>query len=84
MEKNYKLTNLFTVLDMEEINTLDKASDLALLLKEELNKHNYLYYIKDNPIISDAEYDILLRNLIYLERKFPELAQCLTGLSTCL
>ncbi|MBM3710522.1 MAG: hypothetical protein FJW61_08900, partial [Actinobacteria bacterium] len=42
-------------------------------LRAEINKHNYYYYIKDNPIISDADYDRLLRNLEKLEQKYPEL-----------
>ena len=30
-------------------------------LREEINRHNYLYYILDSPEISDAEYDRLMR-----------------------
>ena len=41
-------------------------------LREEIEKHNYYYYVLDNPIISDAEYDRLMRELIELEEKFPE------------
>ncbi|MDZ7837634.1 MAG: hypothetical protein U5N58_06600 [Actinomycetota bacterium] len=40
-------------------------------LREELNRHNYYYYIKDNPIISDADYDKLMRLLKSMEEKFP-------------
>lgn len=43
------------------------------LLKEELNRHNYLYYLLDSPEISDAEYDRLMRELEELEKKFPDL-----------
>ena len=42
-------------------------------LRNELAKHNYYYYIKDNPIISDHQYDMLLRNLSMIEKKYPEL-----------
>lgn len=42
-------------------------------LKEEINRHNYLYYILDSPEISDAEYDRLMRELEELEKKFPDL-----------
>ena len=42
-------------------------------LCEEINRHNYLYYILDSPEISDAEYDRLLRELEELEKKFPDL-----------
>src|SRR5690625_4271860 len=42
-------------------------------LKEIINKHNFLYYVEDNPQISDQEYDQLMRELIELETSFPEL-----------
>ena len=32
-------------------------------LHEQLHEHNYLYYVKDEPLISDAAYDALLREL---------------------
>lgn len=37
-----------------------------------LNKYNYEYYILDKPSVSDAEYDRLMQELIYLEEKYPE------------
>lgn len=42
-------------------------------LREEINKHNYNYYVMDNPTISDFEYDDLMRRLIKLEEENPEL-----------
>jgi len=60
-------------LDISKIQTQDDAWQIAEKLRDELNKHNYYYYIKDNPIISDAEYDKLLRNLFDLEKKFPQI-----------
>jgi DNA ligase (NAD+) len=42
-------------------------------LKDEINKHNYNYYVLDNPTISDYEYDMLFKELKELELKFPEL-----------
>ncbi len=42
-------------------------------LREEIEKHNYLYYVLDRPEISDAEYDRLMRELIALEAEYPEL-----------
>ncbi len=41
-------------------------------LREELNRHNYLYYILSKPEISDFEFDKLLKNLSELESKYPE------------
>src|SRR5579875_1633648 len=42
-------------------------------LREQLDRHNYLYYVLDQPEISDAEYDKLLRRLEALEAAHPEL-----------
>jgi len=42
-------------------------------LREEIRKHDYLYYVKGEPIISDYEYDQLYRRLLELEKEYPEL-----------
>ncbi len=42
-------------------------------LREQLNMHNYKYYVLDSPEISDYEYDMLLQELDKLERAHPEL-----------
>jgi len=42
-------------------------------LRGTINDHNYNYYVLDNPIISDIEYDTLLRELDTLETKRPDL-----------
>ncbi|MGD0625325.1 MAG: NAD-dependent DNA ligase LigA, partial [Thermodesulfobacteriota bacterium] len=42
-------------------------------LREEINYHNYRYYVLDNPVISDYEYDQLMRKLENLETQFPHL-----------
>jgi DNA ligase (NAD+) len=42
-------------------------------LREEINTHNYKYYVESNPIISDYEFDQLLKKLEQLESKFPDL-----------
>ena len=41
-------------------------------LREELNQHNYNYYVLDKPTISDFEFDLKLKQLQELENKFPE------------
>lgn len=38
-----------------------------------LNQYNYEYHVLDNPSVPDAEYDRLMRELIELEEKYPEL-----------
>jgi DNA ligase (NAD+) len=42
-------------------------------LRRRINRANFLYYVKDQPEISDAEYDRLMRRLQELEAKYPEL-----------
>jgi DNA ligase (NAD+) len=42
-------------------------------LREQINEHNYRYYVLDAPVIADAEYDRLLRELQSLEAAHPEL-----------
>ena len=41
-------------------------------LREELNQHNYNYYVLDKPVISDYEFDIKLKELQDLENQYPE------------
>ncbi|RMG60611.1 MAG: NAD-dependent DNA ligase LigA [Deltaproteobacteria bacterium] len=43
-------------------------------LRKEIEYHNYRYYTLQDPEITDAEYDALLRELIELEEKFPHLS----------
>ena len=50
-----------------------KISDEYTMLKEEILEHNRLYYINDNPSISDADYDKLYDRLLEIEKEFPSL-----------
>jgi DNA ligase (NAD+) len=43
-----------------------------LQLREELNQHNYNYYVLDKPTISDYEFDLKLKQLQDLEQQYPE------------
>ncbi len=53
----------------------DVAPEVAWAqLAEEIRDHQFRYYVKDAPIISDAEFDVLLRRLQKLEDDHPELA----------
>jgi DNA ligase (NAD+) len=42
-------------------------------LREQLNKHNYRYYVLDDPEVPDAEYDRLFQQLKSLEAEHPSL-----------
>lgn len=44
-----------------------------LLLRQQLNEHNRRYYIENNPIISDQEYDLMMHELQDLEARHPEM-----------
>ena len=50
------------------------AAERAAQLRKLLQHHNYRYYVLDDPEVTDAEYDILFRELRALEEAHPELA----------
>ncbi len=56
---------------------MEPRAEVAALIQE-LERHNFLYYIMDNPEISDHEYDQKLRRLEELEAEYPELASPLS------
>ncbi len=43
-------------------------------LSDELNGHNYNYYVLNKPVISDFDFDMMLEELIKLEAEFPDIA----------
>jgi DNA ligase (NAD+) len=51
----------------------EKARQRLAVLREEINYHDYRYYVLDDPVISDAEYDRLFQELQALEDLHPEL-----------
>lgn len=51
------------------MNAVERAREL----RAEIEKHNHQYYVLDAPLISDAEYDQLFRELQALETAHPEL-----------
>jgi len=57
---------------MEQRN-LEQLEGEAQSLREQLNHHNYRYYVLDDPEITDTEYDRLMRRLEELEQAYPEL-----------
>ncbi len=52
--------------------TKQEAKKRIEKLRKEIQHHDYLYYVLDQPEISDAAYDSLKRELIELEKQFPE------------
>jgi DNA ligase (NAD+) len=51
----------------------DEARKRIRELKEQIELHNYEYYVLDSPRISDADFDTLMRELKTLEGSFPDL-----------
>jgi len=51
----------------------DEAQRTLARLRAEIERHNELYYVRDAPEITDAEYDRLFRQLLDLEAAFPDL-----------
>ena len=51
---------------------MEKIKQRILLLQQTLHTHNHRYYVLDNPIISDFEFDHLLKELQVLEEKHPQ------------
>ena len=56
-------------------NNFSEIQEKYKKLRSEIEYHNNLYYNEDNPIISDMEYDFLIRELKELEQKYPELLE---------
>ena len=50
----------------------DEAKKRIAALTKEIDEHNYYYYVLDNPLISDYEFDLLMKQLEQLEKDFPE------------
>ena len=52
---------------------IDTAKNKIAKLKSTLEEYNYRYYVLDDPSVPDSEYDRLMRELIKLEKEFPQL-----------
>ncbi len=52
----------------------DEIKKEALTLQRELTEHSYRYHVLDDPVISDAEYDKMLKRLMDIEEEFPDLS----------
>ena len=68
-EKNNENENI----DNEKNTIFSDAQEKYTKLRNEIEYHNNLYYNEDKPLISDMEYDALMRELKQLEQEYPEL-----------
>ncbi|MFJ6944035.1 NAD-dependent DNA ligase LigA [Streptomyces wuyuanensis] len=50
-----------------------ESRDTHARLAEQIEEHRFRYYVKDQPVVSDAEFDLLMRSLEALEEEYPEL-----------
>ncbi len=71
---NCQLTGLFAWHRFSVVNR-DQVKARIAELTDQLNYHNYRYYILDDPKITDAEYDRLFDELCALEKQFTDLRQ---------
>jgi DNA ligase (NAD+) len=60
-------------IDVHSIEEEDAAQEAAEELRDAIRYHNYRYYVLDDPVISDADYDQLMQDLQALEERFPDL-----------
>ncbi len=74
----YRSVNIFRIFVREgktgynfTMETVKKRIDELVKL---LNRYNYLYYVENNPVVTDDEYDRLYRELAELEKEFPKYA----------
>lgn len=58
---------------MSEPISFEEAKKRAVELRGELDQYSYQYYVKDNPSISDHDYDVLYHELVQLETEYPDL-----------
>ena len=68
-EKNNENENI----DNEKNTSFSDIQEKYTKLRNEIEYHNNLYYNEDKPLISDMEYDALMRELKQLEQEYPEL-----------
>jgi DNA ligase (NAD+) len=53
--------------------TKEQATRRLEQLRQQIRRHDFLYYVKSAPDLSDGAYDKLYRELLHLEERFPEL-----------
>jgi DNA ligase (NAD+) len=63
------------ILERKDLDQLSRSAATGYIdqLRREIRRHDYLYYVKDKPEISDEEYDRLFDALKRLEERFPDL-----------
>ena len=57
----------------EHVNEAEQLADSVAALRHRIEEANYQYFVQDNPILTDAEYDRLMQELRRIEQEHPEL-----------
>ena len=65
--------NYFVTLQQKSKQTMNDERQRIEQLRRELHEHNYRYYVQNQPVISDQEFDFLMHELQDLEARHPEL-----------
>jgi len=73
MPKKQAEIDLKPEVDLRKIKNKEDAREPVEKLREALRYHNYRYYVMDDPVISDAEFDDMMQTLQKLEDQFPDL-----------
>ena len=66
---------------LDEINPFEAETELTILAQE-ITSHDEFYHGRDDPVITDAEYDTLRRRFEALGERFPEIAERLAPLTS--
>jgi DNA ligase (NAD+) len=67
------MTIIFANINVTKLSS-QEAQEILQNLEQELIKHNHAYFVENNPIISDAEYDYLVKLHNHITQEFPDLA----------
>ncbi len=60
-------------ISLDDITSHEEAERAVESLRDAIRYHNYRYYVLDDPVISDAEYDRMVEQLVTLEDEYPSL-----------
>jgi len=72
-ERSEEQGSLFGESSAQEPNTDSNPAEQIAALREEIRRHDYMYYVMDAPEVPDSEYDRLFRELQRLEQENPDL-----------
>src|SRR5579864_3666302 len=72
-EKHLEETTTSSSTALSANSTEEKLAERVAALRHQIEEANYHYYVQDSPVLTDAEYDRLMRELLKIEEEHPEL-----------